>query len=89
MFFFPKLVKFDPCVVANVLDVLEGINFACRVCISFHVGMFVIFDSSPESIKKQFQGLVIEIFCFLDSLREVGLSKLFPWVVVICLMWSD
>ena len=50
--FFQKLVKHDPCAGANLLEVLEDINFGCRVCISFHVGMFIIFDSAPDSIKK-------------------------------------
>ena len=30
----------------------EGVSFGCKVFISFHVGMFIIFDSAPESIKK-------------------------------------
>ena len=49
---FQKSVNFDPCAVANLLEVLEGINFGFKVCISFHVGMFIIFDSAPESIKR-------------------------------------
>ena len=53
-FFFSKLVKLDPCAVAYLLEVLEFINFGCKVCISFHVGMFIIFDSAPESIEKSF-----------------------------------
>ena len=51
---FPKLVKFDPCAVATLLEVFESINFGCKICISFTVGMFIIFDSAPESIKKSF-----------------------------------
>ena len=45
--FFPKLVKLDPCAVAHLLDVFEGTNFGCKVCISFHVGILNIFDSDP------------------------------------------
>ena len=30
----------------------EALVFGCNVFISFHVGMFIIFDSAPESIKK-------------------------------------
>ena len=47
---FPKLVKLDPCAVAKLLEVLEGFNFGCKICISFHVGKFIIIDSAPESI---------------------------------------
>ena len=50
--FFPKFVKLDPCAVANLLEVFKGINFGCRVCISFQVGLLRIIDSTPESIKK-------------------------------------
>ena len=39
-----KFVKLDPCDVANLLG--------CKVCISVHVRMFIIFDCVPESIKK-------------------------------------
>ena len=48
---FPKLVKLDPCAVDNLLEVFEGSAFGCKVCISFHVGMFIKFDSTLESIK--------------------------------------
>ena len=41
-----------------------------------------MFDSAPESIKKQFQDLVVEILCFLDFPREMVLSKFFRWVVL-------
>ena len=30
----------------------EVLIFGCNVFISFHVGMFIMFDSAPESIKK-------------------------------------
>ena len=49
---FPKFVKVDPCAVASLLVDLKGINFGCRTFISFHVGMLMIIDSAPESIKK-------------------------------------
>ena len=50
------------------------------VFFSIHVGMLMIFDSAPESIKNPFQGLVVEIFFyFLDVLREMGSSKFFSW----------
>ena len=45
---FPNFFKLNPCAVANLLEVLEGINFGCK----FQVGMFILFDSAPESIKK-------------------------------------
>ena len=49
---FPSLVMVDPCAVASLLVVLKGNNFGCRILISFQVGMFIIFDSAPESIRK-------------------------------------
>ena len=45
--------------------------------ISIQVGMLIIFDSAPESIKNLFQDRVVEIFYFLGFLREMALSKLF------------
>ena len=30
----------------------EVLVFGCKVFISFHVGIFIMFDSAPESIKK-------------------------------------
>ena len=50
----PKLVKHDPCAVANLLDVFEGINFGCKVCMPFQVRIFIIFDFAPEFTKKSF-----------------------------------
>ena len=47
--------------MANLLDVFNGDNVGCSF-FSFPVGMFIIFDSAPESIKNQFQGLVTENF---------------------------
>ena len=47
---FPELVKLDSWAVAYLLDVLEDINFECKIYFSFYVGMFFIFDI--ESIKK-------------------------------------
>ena len=32
---FPKLIKHDPFAVANLLEVLEDINFGCKDCISW------------------------------------------------------
>ena len=49
---FANSIKLDPCVVFILLDVLKGNNFGCKVCFSFHVGMFCKFDSAPESFKK-------------------------------------
>ena len=46
------------------------------------MGILTIFDSAPESIKKQFQDLVVEILCFLGFLRELELSKFFLFVVL-------
>ena len=34
---FPLFVKVDPCAVASLLVVLKGINFRCKVFISFQV----------------------------------------------------
>ena len=42
----------DTCAVASLLEVARSVNFGCNVSISFHVGMFIMFDSAPESIKK-------------------------------------
>ena len=49
---FPKFVKLDPDAVANLLEVFKDVIFACKVCILFKVGMFIKFDSGPESIEK-------------------------------------
>ena len=49
---FSKFVRLDHCAVANPLEVFAGNNFGCKVCFSFQVGMFIIFDSAPESFKK-------------------------------------
>ena len=49
---FHNLLVFDPCAVASLLEVARGVNFGCNVLISFHVGMLIMFDSAPESIKK-------------------------------------
>ena len=49
---FPKFVKVDPCAVAGLLIVLKGINFGFKFFSSFQVGMLMMFDSAPESIKK-------------------------------------
>ena len=49
---FPDFTNVDPCAVANLLDVSRGVKFGCSNLISFHVGIIIIFDSAPESIKK-------------------------------------
>ena len=49
---FPLFTNVDPCAVANLLEVSRGVNFGYNVLISFHVGIIIIFDSAPESIKK-------------------------------------
>ena len=49
---FSWLVKVDPCAAASLLVVLKNIDFGCRILFSFRVGMYIIFDSAPESIKK-------------------------------------
>ena len=46
------IVKLESCAVANLLQIFQGNNFGCKVCISFHVGIFIIIDSASESIKK-------------------------------------
>ena len=38
--------------MANLFEVFESDSFGCRVLISFHMGMFIILDSAPESIRK-------------------------------------
>ena len=86
---FPKLVKLDHCAVADLLEDFEGINFEWSVCMSFQMGMFIIFDSAPESIKKSISRVMIEKLYFLDFLKEVVLSNFFLWVVVFCLMRFD
>ena len=50
--FFHSLPMLIPCAVASLLEVSRGVSFGCNVFISFHVGMFIMFDSAPESIKK-------------------------------------
>ena len=35
-----------------MLEVFEGNNFGCKVCISLKLGLYIIFDSAPESVKK-------------------------------------
>ena len=47
-------VKTDHCAVASLLVVLKGNNFGCKILISFQVGMLMMFDSAPDSIKKSF-----------------------------------
>ena len=49
---FPLFTNVDPFAVASLLEVARGVNFGCNVLISFHVGILIIFDSAPESIKK-------------------------------------
>ena len=62
-----------------LLAVCMGIKFGCNVLKSFQVGVLMIFDSAPESIKNLFQGLVDETLYFLDFLREMELSKKNFW----------
>ena len=76
-------MKVDPCAVACLLVVLKGINFGCRIFISFQVGMLMIFDSNPEFNKNLFQGLVFEIVCISDFLKKVGLSRFFLFVTAL------
>ena len=47
----PYFFNVEPCVVANLLAVFKRINFGCKILISFQVGMFIMFDSAPESNK--------------------------------------
>ena len=49
---FPKFVKDDPRAVATLLVVLKGNNFERKFFVSFHVGLLIMFESAPESIKK-------------------------------------
>ena len=56
---FPLFINFEPCAVANLLAVLIDIRVGCSVLISFQVGILVIFDSAPESIKK----IYFKIWC--------------------------
>ena len=42
----------DPCAVASLLEVARGVNFGCNVLISFHMGILIMIESAPESIKK-------------------------------------
>ena len=63
------MVKVDPCAVASLLVLLKGINFGCRVFVSFQVGMLMIFDSAPESIKKSVSRSGLRNFL------DFGLSK--------------
>ena len=49
---FSIILKVDLCAVASLLVVLKDINFACRIFISFQLGMLITFDSAPEPIKK-------------------------------------
>ena len=41
-----------PCALASLPKVLEGDIFGLRF--SFHVGVIMIFDSAPDSIKSSF-----------------------------------
>ena len=74
---FPRLVKIDPCAVAKLLDVLEGINFGCKLNFVFHSVWECLFFLIPllSLLKSQFRGLEIESLYFLHFLREVGLSR--------------
>ena len=46
---FPLFANVEPCAVSSLLVVCK---FGCRILISFQVGILIIFDSAPESIKK-------------------------------------
>ena len=48
---FSYFVKVDSCAVAGLLVFYKGINLG-KFFISFQVGMLMMFDSAPESIKK-------------------------------------
>ena len=63
--------------VASILVALKCINFGCRIFISFQAGLFIKFNSAPESLKKLFQGLLFAIVWILAFLKEVGLSIFF------------
>ena len=52
---FPKLVKLDPCSVANLFEVFGGIKFGSKVCFSFQVEMFNLSDSEKSILKNQFK----------------------------------
>ena len=80
---FPLFVKDDPCAFASLLVVLKGINGGCRILISFQVGITIVVDSAPESIKNSFSmsdvcscldcgfskrnGIVHIFFCFITE----------------------
>ena len=49
---FPCFAKVESCAVASLLADFTGVSFGCKILISFQVGMLMIFDSAPESIKK-------------------------------------
>ena len=38
--------------MARLLNKSEGENVGGRIWTSFHVGIFILFDSAPESVKK-------------------------------------
>ena len=58
------------------------LSLVLLLLISFQVGILIIFDSAPESIKKSFQDLVVKFLSFLDFLRRMELSKFFSLVVL-------
>ena len=61
----PQFIKLDPCAVSSLLHVLKSSNFGCRIFISFHVGMLMMFDSAPESTRKiNFKVCCLKIFAF-------------------------
>ena len=74
--------------MAKLLNVFKIDKFGCRNCILFQVGIFMMFDSVSESIKKSIQGLVTEKVFFGFS-KKVKVSKCFLWVIVFYLMYFD
>ena len=70
-FFSKTFVELDPCAVAKLLDDSEGDSFGCKFCISFDVGIFIIFDFAPDSRENQFQGLMFENIFFCGLSRRI------------------
>ena len=97
--FFPKCVKVDSCAVANLLEVFEDNNFGCKVCISFHVGILIKFDSAPESVKKSISKISFvdwkSLFFGLSKrsgfaqIFSVGSCTLFVIFVYIICIWTS
>ena len=63
--------------VVSLLVVLKGLNFGCSNFVSFQVGMLMIFDSAPESMKKSISMSGISNFLHFGFSKRSGIVQIF------------